>query len=81
MPQQKARDLARRTFEITKQEQKLGAKSSYDTLVAQNALAIAESALVAAQTRMKRPRWISTAPLEKRCSGWTFPSMMPSRAW
>ena len=36
---QKARDLAQHTFDITKQEQQLGAKSSYDTLVAQNALA------------------------------------------
>ena len=47
---QKARDLAQRTFDITKQEQQLGAKSSADTLVAENALAMAESALDAAQT-------------------------------
>lgn len=53
---QKARDLAQRTFDITKQEQKLGAKSSYDTLVAQNTLAIAESALFAAQTAYEKAK-------------------------
>jgi outer membrane protein TolC len=53
---QKARDLAQRTFDITAQEQKLGAKSSYDTLVAQNALALAESALVAAQTTFEKAK-------------------------
>jgi outer membrane protein TolC len=47
---QKAKDLAQRTFDITKQEQQLGAKSSLDTLVAENALAVSESALDAAQT-------------------------------
>ncbi len=47
---QKARDLAQRTFDITKQEQQLGAKSSLDTLAAENALAVAESTLYAAQT-------------------------------
>jgi outer membrane protein TolC len=46
---QKARDLAAHTFDITQQEQKLGAKSSYDTLVAQHDLGVAESALVVAQ--------------------------------
>ena len=46
---QKARDLAQHTFDITEQEQKLGAKSSYDTLVAQHDLGVAESALVAAE--------------------------------
>jgi outer membrane protein TolC len=46
---QQARDLAKKTFEITEQEQKLGAKSSYDTLAAQDALAVAESALYDAQ--------------------------------
>jgi outer membrane protein TolC len=48
---QKARDLAQRTFDITKQEQQLGAKSSLDTLNAENALAVAESTLDAAQTQ------------------------------
>jgi outer membrane protein TolC len=53
---QKARDLAQRTFEITAQEQKLGAKSSYDTLVTQNNLAIAESALVGAKTSYEKAK-------------------------
>lgn len=53
---QKARDLAQRTFDITKQEQKLGAKSSYDTLVSQQELAIAESTLFAAQTAFEKAK-------------------------
>lgn len=53
---QKARDLAQRTFDITKQEQKLGAKSSLDTLAAQNALAVSESALDAAQTAYEKAK-------------------------
>jgi outer membrane protein TolC len=53
---QKARDLAQRTFDITKQEQKLGAKSSLDTLAAQNALAVSESALYAAQTAYEKAK-------------------------
>lgn len=53
---QKARDLAQRTFEITQQEQKLGAKSSLDTLAAQNALALSESALDAAQTAYEKAK-------------------------
>jgi outer membrane protein TolC len=53
---QKARDLAQRTFEITAQEQKLGAKSSSDVLVTQNNLAIAESALVDAQTKYENAK-------------------------
>jgi outer membrane protein TolC len=53
---EKARDLAQRTFDITAQEQKLGAKSSYDVLVTQNNLAIAESALVDAQTAYKKAK-------------------------
>lgn len=52
----KASDLAERTFEITKQEQKLGAKSSYDTLVAQHDSAIAQSALVAAQIAYEKAK-------------------------
>jgi outer membrane protein TolC len=51
---QKARDLAQHTFEITEQEQKLGAKSSSDTLAAQHDLAIAESALAGAQTAYEK---------------------------
>jgi outer membrane protein TolC len=47
---QKARDLADRTFEITKKEQTLGAGSSYQTLSAQRDLAVAELDLVTART-------------------------------
>jgi outer membrane protein TolC len=47
---QQARDLAQRTFDITKQEQQLGAKSSYDVLVAENALAQAEASFDDAQS-------------------------------
>ncbi len=53
---QKARDLAQRTFDITEQEQKLGAKSTYDVLVAQHSLAIAESNLAAAKTAFEKAR-------------------------
>ena len=41
---------------ITAQEQKLGAKSSYDTLVTQNNLAIAESTLVGAKTAFEKAK-------------------------
>jgi outer membrane protein TolC len=47
---QKARDLAQRTFDITKKEQELGSGSSYQTLSAQRDLALAESDLVNAMT-------------------------------
>ena len=47
---QKARDLAQRTFDITKKEQELGAGSSYQTLSAQRDLALAELDLVSAMT-------------------------------
>ncbi len=53
---QKARDLAQRTFDITKQEQTLGAKSSVDTLNAENALATAESALDAAKNNYEKAK-------------------------
>ncbi|MGD0156813.1 MAG: TolC family protein [Terracidiphilus sp.] len=53
---QKARDLAQHTFDVAVQEQKLGAMSSYDTLVAQHDLATAESALVAAQTAQEKAK-------------------------
>jgi outer membrane protein TolC len=53
---QKARDLAQRTFDITEQEQKLGAKSTYDVLIAQHGLAIAESTLAAAKTAYEKAR-------------------------
>ncbi len=53
---QTARDLAQRTFEITEREQKLGAKSTYDVLVAQHDLAIAESALSAAKAAYEKAK-------------------------
>ncbi len=46
----KARDLAQRTFEITRKEQELGAGSSYQTLSAQRDLALAQLDLVTAMT-------------------------------
>ena len=53
---QKARDLAQKTFDIAKQEQKLGAMSTYDTLTAEQALAVSESALVVAQDVFERAK-------------------------
>ncbi len=53
---QKARDLAQRTFDTVKQEQQLGAKSSADTLVAENALATAESALDSAKNGYEKAK-------------------------
>ena len=53
---QKALDLQQRTFDIATQEQKLGATSSYDTLVAQNNLALAQSAFAAAQTAYEKAK-------------------------
>jgi outer membrane protein TolC len=53
---QKARDLAERTFDITKQEQLLGAKSNLDTLNAENALTLAESGWDAAQTAYEKAK-------------------------
>jgi outer membrane protein TolC len=53
---QKARDLAQKTFDITKQEQVLGAKSGLDTLNADIALAVAESALDTAQTAYEKAK-------------------------
>jgi outer membrane protein TolC len=53
---QKARDLAQKTFDITKQEQVLGAKSGLDTLNADIALAVAESALDTAQTNYEKKK-------------------------
>jgi outer membrane protein TolC len=46
----KARDLAQRTFDITKKEQELGSGSSYQTLSAQRDLALAQLDLVSAMT-------------------------------
>jgi outer membrane protein TolC len=52
----RARDLAQHTFDVTQQEQQLGAKSSSDTLAAQHDLSIAESLLVAAQTAYEKAK-------------------------
>jgi outer membrane protein TolC len=52
----KARDLAQHTFEVTQQEQQLGAKSSSDTLVAQHDLSLAESLLNAAQSAFEKAK-------------------------
>jgi outer membrane protein TolC len=52
----KARDLAKRTFEITQKEQDLGAGSSYQTLSAQRDLALAELDLVSAMTVFEKAR-------------------------
>jgi outer membrane protein TolC len=51
-----ARDLAQKTFNIAKQEQKLGALSAYDTLSDEQALAVAESNLYAAQTKLEQAK-------------------------
>jgi outer membrane protein TolC len=52
----KARDLAQKTFDITKQEQVLGAKSGLDVLNAESALALLESALDTAQTNYEKKK-------------------------
>jgi outer membrane protein TolC len=52
----KARDLSQRTLNIMQQEQKLGAGSNQQTLAAEHDLAIAESALVAAETGYEKAR-------------------------
>ncbi len=51
-----ARDLAQKTLDITQQEQKLGAGSNQQTLAAEHDLAIADSALVAAETDYEKAR-------------------------
>ncbi|WP_419807051.1 TolC family protein [Terriglobus sp.] len=52
----KARDIAGHTFEIMGKEQQLGAGSALDTLQARQALATAESLLVAARTAYQKAR-------------------------
>jgi outer membrane protein TolC len=52
----KARDLAQRTFDIKKQEQQLGAGSNFETVTAEHDLAIASSALAAAETTYEKNR-------------------------
>jgi len=52
----KARDLAQRTLDIMQKEQKLGAGSNQQTLSAEHDLALAESALVTAETGYEKAR-------------------------
>ncbi|MFY9674555.1 MAG: TolC family protein, partial [Terriglobales bacterium] len=52
----KARELAQRTFEITKKEQDLGAGSTYQTMTAQRDLSVAELTLVTAMTTYQKAR-------------------------
>ena len=52
----KARDLSQRTFEITQEEQKLGAGSSLQTVTAQRDLALAELDLVTATTTYQKAK-------------------------
>jgi len=52
----KARDLAQRTLEIMQKEQTLGAGSNQQTLSADHDLAVAESALVDAETAYEKAR-------------------------
>lgn len=52
----KARDLSQRTFDIMQKEQKLGAGSNQQTLAAEHDLALAESALVTAETAYEKAR-------------------------
>ena len=52
----KARDLAQRSFDITKKEQELGSGSSYQTLSAQRDLSLAELDLVSAQTAYEKAK-------------------------
>jgi outer membrane protein TolC len=51
-----ARDLAQKTFDIMQKEQKLGAGSNQQTLAADHDLALAESALVTAETMYEKAR-------------------------
>jgi len=51
-----ARDLAQKTFDIMQKEQKLGAGSNQQTLTADHDLALAESALVTAETAYEKAR-------------------------
>lgn len=52
----KARDLARNTFSISRQEQQLGSGSNLQTLTAQHDLALAESTVFAAETTFEKAR-------------------------
>jgi outer membrane protein TolC len=52
----KARDLSQKTLDIMQKEQQLGAGSNQQTLSAEHDLAVAESALVAAETAYEKDR-------------------------
>lgn len=52
----KARDLAQRTLDIMQKEQKLGAGSNQQTLSSEHDLALAEQALVTAETAYEKAR-------------------------
>lgn len=52
----KARDIASHTFDVMGKEQQLGAGSAMDTLLANQALATADSLLVAARTAYQKSR-------------------------
>jgi outer membrane protein TolC len=52
----KARDLAQRTLDIMQKEQKLGAGSNQQTLSSEHDLALADSALVTAETAYEKAR-------------------------
>jgi outer membrane protein TolC len=52
----KARDLALRTLDIMQREQKLGAGSNQQTLAAEHDLALADAALVTAETAYEKAR-------------------------
>jgi outer membrane protein TolC len=52
----KARDLAQRTLDIMQKEQKLGAGSNQQTLASEHDLALADSALVTAETAYEKAR-------------------------
>ena len=52
----KARDLSARTLDIMQKEQKLGAGSNQQTLSAEHDLAVADSALVTAETAYEKAR-------------------------
>jgi outer membrane protein TolC len=52
----KARDLADRTFQITRKEQELGSGSSYQTMTAQRDLALAELDMVNAATTYQKAK-------------------------
>ncbi len=51
-----ARDLAQKIFDVDRQEQQLGAGSTYQTLTAERDLSLAQSALVTAETSYEKAK-------------------------